>query len=56
MEWRWVVSVREREERRASFSGLGGIGGAGREGVSVGKGVSKGDERRSAGGGGFDEG
>lgn len=29
-EWRVRVSVREMAERRASFSGLGGIGGAGR--------------------------
>ena len=29
VEWRCSVRVRERAERRASFSGLGGIGGAG---------------------------
>jgi hypothetical protein len=45
----WRVEVRrpERWERRASFSGLRGIGGAG-GGVEVtGRAMSKGEERRS---------
>ena len=48
------VRVREMAERRASFSGLGGMGGAGRlVGWVVGRGVSEGEVRRSVGGAGF---
>ena len=50
-----VVRVLERWERRASFWGFGGIGGAGAVdwGVAGGRGVSKGEVRRSVGGGFF---
>lgn len=53
-ECRVCVRVREMAERRASFSGLGGIGGAGRSaGWAVGRVVSEGEVRRSVGGAGF---
>ena len=53
-EWMCWVRVWEMAERRASFSGLGGIGGAGMNCVEalVGRGVSNGEVRRSAGAGG----
>ena len=38
----------ESAKRSASFSGLGGIGGGATLGVDVGKGVSKGEVRRSS--------
>lgn len=50
VECSWSVNVPEMAERRASFSGLGGIGGAISGGELAGKGGSKGDERRSTGG------
>ena len=51
-EWRCCVRVWDRAERRASFSGFGGMGGAEML-VSWGSdrmGLSKGEERRSSGG------
>ncbi len=45
------MRVNERVERRASFSGLRGIGGAGRfEEAATGSEMSKGESRRSVGG------
>lgn len=51
--WRWVVKVEERWVRRASFSGLRGMGGAGRLvgcWVVLGRGRSKGESRREGAG------
>lgn len=47
-EWICWVRVWERAERRASFWGLGGIGGGATLGIAAGRGVSKGDVRRSS--------
>jgi hypothetical protein len=44
------VSVEDRVDRRASFSGLRGIGGAGRLEVETGSAMSKGESRRLGGG------
>lgn len=48
-EWILSVSVADRVESRASFWGLGGIGGGGalEAEVVVGRGLSKGEVRRS---------
>ena len=48
---RWRRMVRESEESNASFSGLGGMGGAGMLVCWSGRGLSKGEVRRSAVGG-----
>lgn len=48
--WRFWVRVEERVESRASFSGLRGIGGAGRLEVETGRAMSKGESRRLGGG------
>ena len=50
--WRVWVRVEERVERRASFSGLRGIGGAGRL-EETGREMSKGESRRLGGGAGL---
>ena len=61
-DWRVVVRWVERVVRRASFWGLRGTGGAGREVdevvrvVDVGRGMSKGEERRSGAGSGLGRG
>ena len=51
--WRFAVRVDERVERRASFSGLRGIGGAGRWEGLTGREMSKGESRRLGGGAGL---
>lgn len=47
LEWSVSARVLETVCSRASFSGLGGIGGAGPDGVKDGSSSSKGDVRRS---------
>ncbi len=47
VDWIWLVRVVERALRRASFSGFGGIGGAAGGFEGVGRGMSRGELRRS---------
>ena len=50
---RFLVRVVDKVDTRASFSGLRGIGGAGRLEVETGSEMSKGESRRLGGGGGL---